>query len=414
MRPLALALLFAAAPCLAADPAAGVSAVEPLGQAFADGSAVPPKVPVNLQPMADSVRDLQKLWRADPKDKKLGEAVWTAYQRLFPAADREDLLARARLTYGVSSVEEFRQSMKKMAQRADALPPEQQKIVQARLAKMKAAFGGMSQGDGSVGGGKDGIKGAGRDDAARGAALAQYKNTAAGPAVKIVKSEPPSPGGGAKAGKTPDVVFAGVTLNARQQARVGAEVSALEGTLAGDNLNGYMTGTDKGQITKAWGTAVAKNVDQSGQIPNMKKTVNDFRDILLNGRESNDGTTRVAEHWGEMAVGTYSVGAWASLPASLAWNTFSITKSQLVRSYRAIFQGGPTPPGGNYWGETMNQSLVTESAAAGWASTLEGADHQKAMDGVVQTLKLDEFYKVIKQDGVLATAGAMKDRYTNK
>jgi hypothetical protein len=413
MRPLALALLLFPA-ALSAQPAPAGDAVAGLAEAFADGTAPKADAPAD---QAAAVRAAQALFKKEPKSPKLGDAVFQAYQKLFPKADRDDILARARLAYGLSSADDFQQTMRTMAQRADRLPPDQAKVMQARLARMRSAFGEMSGGDGALTGG--GVTAGTANEAGRRQALEKYKNTPAGPQVKIVRNEPPplTTPRPLNAGRQPqlkpgEISFEGVTLNPSQRRRVEAELGTLKDVLDADGLQGYVTQTDKKQILSAWGSAVAHGVDATGGIPDMCGTVNKFRDILLQGRESRNGTTRVAEHWGEMAVGSYCVHPYAAIGASFFWNTFSITKGQLLRSYNYLVHDGPLPPAGNYWGEAMNKSLVTESAAAGWASALQDADKQSAASGVVKTLKLDEFLAYVGQEGVLTTAGQMKDRYT--
>jgi hypothetical protein len=391
MRPLALAALLSVPVLAFAGPR------EALEFNFSDGSPVASDVPKELKHEADAVRGLHAQWKAK---SKMDSAVPSAYAVLFPKKDREDLLLRAKVTYGLISQAQLQKEYARLEAEAAKLPPDQQKVMGSRLSAMKAAFGKMLEGDGT---GAGGVAAKGKDEALRAAELEKYKKAGAGKGLVI--KEP-----GAPDGET--VEFAGVKLNKKQQARVGDETSNLRAVLDADNLNGYMTETDKKQIVSAWGHSVARNVAADGTIPNMKKAVNDFRDILLNGREAGDGTTRVAEHWGEMAVGSYSVSPYAAIGASLAWNTFSITKGQLLRSWRYIRGTGPMPPAGNYWGEQMNKSLVTESAAAGWASALPGADEQKPLQGVVETLKLDEFAKFVSQEGVLTTAGEMGKRYS--
>ncbi|MBI5595642.1 MAG: hypothetical protein HY928_06070 [Elusimicrobia bacterium] len=201
-----------------------------------------------------------------------------------------------------------------------------------------------------------------------------------------------------------------------RESAVAGQVESLGRTLDSPDLAGYMSAADKAQIVGAWKEALTKHTSPDGTI-DYPQAVNAFQNTLLNGREA--GTvTRTAEHWGEISAGTYNLGSWAGPPAalgaSLAWNTFSITKSQLVRSYRALRGQGPTPPAGNYWGETMNKSLVTESAAAGWASTLPNPNKVNVLAGTSKTLKLGELAGAVEQDGAGGILKGFWERYFGK
>lgn len=414
MRPLALALLLLIPAAVRAQPAP-----DPLVEAFADGTPPSPAVTPERAAAVEAVKRLQAEWKARPGASGLAERIERAYALVVPGKDKPAILQRARTTYGLGGPAATKQELDALQAKMSRLPPgdKQREQLSARIGRLSAALGKSqfvdgAAGVGGTGSGAAGVRAGAPNLAARQTALADYLKAHPGPFIKIDKGiRPPLPKLGKDGLPEGTVRFDGVILDPKAQARVGAEVSNLRDLMQSDQLQGYVTPTDRKQITDAWGKAVAHNVDADGHVVNMKKTVNDFRDILLNGREAGDGTTRVAEHWGEMAVGTYSVGAWASIPASLAWNTFSITKGQLLRSWRYFRGDGPAPPAGNYWGETMNKSLVTESAAAGWASSLQGADHQRAIDGITQTLKLDDFAAYVKANGILTTAGQMKDRY---
>lgn len=231
-------------------------------------------------------------------------------------------------------------------------------------------------------------------------AIARYTAQPAGPKVHVAGKPPAVPG------QRPGV---------REQA-VSREANNLSQVLGADNLHGYMTPKDKQQIVDAWRGAVGRHVSVDGRV-DYAAAVNDFQNNLLTGREAGTAT-RAAEHWAEITAGTYNLGTVAGPPAamgaSLLWNTFSVTKSQLVRSYRYLRGQGPLPPAGNYWGETMNQSLVTESAAAGWASTLPNPHRTNIVAGTAKTLKLDEIPAAVSQDGVGGFLRGLRDRYFGK
>ncbi|OGR61610.1 MAG: hypothetical protein A2X36_01350 [Elusimicrobia bacterium GWA2_69_24] len=244
------------------------------------------------------------------------------------------------------------------------------------------------------------------------AAIEQYRKTPAQTYVKIAKAPPPPPKKKEPAVTEPEKKKP-VPTTPKTRA-VDTAVDQLAGTLSG-NIDGRMSERGRKELMTAWRQSLDQHTSAEGTI-DYPKTVNTFQNILLNGREAGK-ISRDAEHWGEITAGTYNLGTWAGPPAaigaSLAWNTFSVTKCQLMRSYRYLRGEGPMPPAGNYWGKTIGDSLAMESAAAGWASTLPNSKKVNA-SGIVTTLKLDEFVDIVKSEGVLTTIKGFGERYFGK
>lgn len=171
MRPLALAvLLLLPAPVRAQEAA--------LIEAFASGSET-----TDASEAGALVAKVRKLWKSGKK-AELPAAVDQAYGGLVPKRDRDDVLERAKLTYGLSTPAQFFQAVERYA-RSPSLTPEQSKLVAARLAAMKNALGAMQETDGLS-------STANADPAARAQALERFRRagTAKGFKARDVPSQP--------------------------------------------------------------------------------------------------------------------------------------------------------------------------------------------------------------------------------
>jgi len=108
---------------------------------------------------------------------------------------------------------------------------------------------------------------------------------------------------------------------------------------------------------------------------------------------------RTVEHFATAAHASYSTGNLPAHLASLLWNAYSVTRKHL----ESIFDPAKLAEN-RQWGEDMNHSLVTESAAAFWARELPGSARLR-LTGVSETLFLDDFLKSLGKDPM----GLLKD-----
>jgi hypothetical protein len=109
-------------------------------------------------------------------------------------------------------------------------------------------------------------------------------------------------------------------------------------------------------------------------------------DDTVVGTDPRDLRVRTIEHFATAAHASYTTGAIPSHLASLFWNTYSETRRQL----EGVYDTSKLPK--EAWGEEMNHSLVTESAASFWARSLPGAK-TASLSGVSKVLFFDDFMK---------------------